>query len=105
MNGRKGAAEEVGAEALEFFDGVGGEDLEVVRRPGCWVGELTEEREDGVGGGLGGVDEVERMAEGCGGALEQVGDERIVGAAEQKGLGVGELQRGLRRGRCGRPRR
>ncbi len=82
-------AEEVGAEALEFFYGVGG--VEGAGGVGA-LGEVGElggyEGGGGLGGGVGGVDDVERVAEALQGGCDKRLDERVVGAAQQEGGGV-----------------
>ena len=75
-------AEEVGAEALEFFYGVGG----VEGAGGVFgegeVGELGgDEGGGGLGGGVGGVDDVEWVVEALQGGCDEGLDEGVVGAA------------------------
>jgi hypothetical protein len=80
-------AEEVGSEALEFFDGIGG-----VEGAGgfAWrAADVGEACGDGSCGGVGGVDDGERVAERGEDALDGRLDERVVSAAEEESLCVG----------------
>src|ERR1700733_7243594 len=89
-------AEEVRSQALELLDRVGG--VEGAGGAG-WVGGgrlcmgggevLGDQARGGVGGGVGGVDDLERVAEGCQNAADGRLEQRVVGAAEQQGVGVG----------------
>src|SRR5271156_5804257 len=91
-----GLAEEGGAEALEFFDGVGG--VEGTGGFGVrWERRETlgHEGSGGLGSGFGGVDDGEGMVEGGEGAAEGRFEEGIVGATEEEGLGVGGFGEGL----------
>ena len=85
-----GLAEEVGAEALEFFYGVRGIEGASGFGGGGEVGEVFGDEGGGsLGGGFGGVDDVKGMVEGLEGAADGRLDEWVVGAAEEEGFGVG----------------
>ena len=85
-----GAAEEAGAEALEFFDGVGGEaaearigwSLSVVPRG---LARPLMRRAAVVGGGFGGVDDLHA---GRDGSFDERAQERVVGASEDERVGL-----------------
>ena len=90
-----GAAEEAGAEALEFFDGVGGEESEDWIRRGRlgWCAEVAAEIHDElVGRGFGGVDDL-HPGRNC--AFDDRLEEWIVGASEDESVGVHALGDGL----------
>jgi hypothetical protein len=77
-------AEKIGAEALEFFDGVCG-----VEGAGgfCCGGEAGEVLGDqggcGLSGGFGRVDDFEGMVESCESAADGRLEEWVVGASEE----------------------
>ncbi len=87
-------AEEMGAKLLEFLDGVGG-----VEGAGWWWGSCLgagfEAGGYGVGGGLGGVDDSERVAEVGEGLLEERTEKGVVGAAEEQGGEGGAFPEGF----------
>ena len=89
-------AEEAGAEAPEFFYGVGG--VEGAGGLGA-LGEVGElggyDGGGGLGSGVGGVDDVERVAEALQGRCDERLDEGVVGAAEQESSGVGGVGQGF----------
>ena len=93
----EGLAEEVGAEALEFFYGVGGVEVagggcgSVDGVWWCWV----DVGGYGLGGGLGGVDDVHGVVEVAEGGFDERLEEGVVGAAEQEGGGVGGFGEGF----------
>ncbi len=92
-----GAAEEAGAEALEFFDGVGGEAADLCRLVivggAAWFGAAVDEARGGFGGGFGGVDDLHAGGDGL---FDERAQKGVVGAAEDErvwleagGCGVG----------------
>src|SRR6266496_4855230 len=74
----EGLAEEVGAEALEFFDGVGGVEGAGGGFGGRGDGEVGG---DGAGGGFGGVDDAHGMVEVVEGGFDEWFQKRVVGTA------------------------
>jgi len=83
-------AEKVGAEALEFFDGVGGVEGAGGFGVAGAIGKLPGyEGGGGASGRVGGVDDGEWVADGIEGAMDGLFYEGVVGASEQKGLGRG----------------
>ncbi len=93
-DGAYGAAEKTGAEALEFFDRVGGE---AVNDRGCedWFsidsmlalrnGGRTDESASGMGGGFSGVDDPDLRRKGT---LDERTKKRVVSAAEHENVWV-----------------
>ncbi len=79
-----GAAEEAGAEALEFFHRVGGEAgdlwlaLQVLQMRAASA-LAVDEMDGGVGGGFGGVDDAHAGGDG---ALDERAQKRVMGAAQ-----------------------
>ncbi len=79
---RERPAEEGGAEALKFLDGVGG----VEGAGGGGGGGLRRQNGGcGVGGGGGGIDDVHGVAQVVEGAFDEWFEQGIVGAAEDEG--------------------
>lgn len=85
VNFVEGVAEEAGAEALEFFDRIGG-----VEAGGCRFGGGVGGEVFGYpgGGGGGGVDDVHGVVEFGEGPLDKGLEQRVMGAAKEQGLGV-----------------
>ena len=86
FDGGKRASEELGAEELEFFYGVRGVEL-AGGLSGAGGGDdemLDGEMLNGLGGGLGGVDDGHGVVEVVEGGFDEGFEERVVGAAEQE---------------------
>lgn len=91
------AAEETGAEAFEFFDGIGSEAVDlgwmVVACAVGGFGLAVEHTRGGFGSGFGGVDDIHA----CGyRAFDQRTQERIVGTPEDEGVRIEAVGSGLR---------
>ena len=80
----KGLAKKAGAESSEFFSGVGGEETQVRKSGLAGVGEMPE---DGMGGGFGGVDDLERIVESHQSRLDLRSEQGIMGTTEQERAG------------------